>query len=355
MTPPAQSEIASVSTSSPVLQLAALLQGSGISRLDQTAWIRVTGEDRVRWLNGMVTNSIQDLKTGEGNYNFLLSVQGRIQADATIFAEPDALIMETAASQVPGLMTLLDRFIIMDDVELADATGSQSGILIAGPKAASLLARTRLDVEDLGILQKRTVSWNDAQISVLHLDSPLIPRFELWTDANTASKLLEALLKAGAVFCETQSLEWLRILEGTPRYGTDIRDRELPQETGQTRALHFSKGCYLGQEIVERIRSRGNVHRTFVGFRLDGELPAAGSLLETDGKQVGELTTVAAVPLPTDGNVVQLALGYIRRETLDRGSPLHYAGGVAVPVSLPFSAAAPSALQSASESSERRV
>jgi folate-binding protein YgfZ len=355
MTPPAQSEIASVSTSSSVLQLAALLQRAGISRLDQTAWIRVTGEDRVRWLNGMVTNSIQELKNGEGNYNFLLSVQGRIQADATIFAEPDALLMETAASQVPGLMTLLDRFIIMDDVELADATDSQSGLLIAGPKAASLLARTGLDVEDLGILQKRTVPWNDAQISVLHLDSPLIPRFELWANANTASKLLEALQEAGAVFCETQSLEWLRILEGTPRFGTDIRDRELPQETGQTRALHFSKGCYLGQEIVERIRSRGNVHRTFRGFRLDGALPVAGALLEVDGKQVGELTTVAAVPLPTDGTVVQLALGYVRREALDRGSTLHYAGGVAVPVSLPFLPAAPSALQAASESSERRV
>jgi hypothetical protein len=97
------------------------------------------------------------------------------------------------------------------------------------------------------------------------------------------------------------------------------------------------------------------VHRTFRGFRLDGALPVAGALLEVDGKQVGELTTVAAVPLPTDGTVVQLALGYVRREALDRGSTLHYAGGVAVPVSLPFLPAAPSALQAASESSERRV
>jgi folate-binding protein YgfZ len=261
--------------------------------------------------------------------------------------------METAASQVPGLITLLDHFIIMDDVELADATGSQSGLLVAGPKAASLLARIGLNVEDLGILQKRTMPWNAAQISVLHLDSPLIPRFELWADADTAPKLFEALQSAGAVFCETQSLEWLRILEGTPLYATDIRDRELPQETGQTRALHFSKGCYLGQEIVERIRSRGNVHRTFSAFRLDGELPAAGALLEADNKQVGELTSVAAIPFPADGKIVQLALGYIRREALDRGLPLHYAGGVAVPVSLPFSTAASSAPRPTSESPER--
>jgi folate-binding protein YgfZ len=354
MTPPAQSEIVAASASNSAAQLAALLHGVGLSRLDHMGWIRVTGEDRVRWLNGMVTNSIQQLKDGEGNYNFLLSVQGRIQADATIFAEPDALVMETAASQVPALMTLLDRFIIMDDVELADATGSQSGLLIAGPKAASLLAQTGLNVEGLDVLQKRTLPWSATPISVLHTESPLIPRFELWADANTTSKLLDALQNAGAVFCETQSLEWLRILEGTPLYGADIRDRDLPQETGQTRALHFSKGCYLGQEIVERIRSRGNVHRTFSAFRLDGELPVAGAPLETDGKQVGELTSVAAVPLPNNGGaVIQLGLGYIRREALDRGSPLHYAGGAAVPISLPFSAAAPSAPQSASESPER--
>ena len=354
MTPPAQSEIATASTSSSAAQLAALLQGTGVSRLDHIGWIRVTGEDRVRWLNGMVTNSVQELKDGEGNYNFLLSVQGRIQGDATIFAEPDALLMETAASQVPGLMTLLDHYIIMDDVELADTTGSQSGLLIAGPGAVSLLTQIGLNVEGLGALEKRTMPWNAAQISVFHTESPLVPRFELWADADTTPKLFEALQSAGAVFYGAQSLEWLRILEGTPLYGTDIRDRELPQETGQTRALHFSKGCYLGQEIVERIRSRGNVHRTFSAFRLDGELPVAGAPLEADGKQVGELTSVAAIPLPKgDGTVIQLSLGYIRREALDRGSTLHYAGGVAVPVSLPFSAAAPSALQSASESSER--
>src|SRR5882757_571844 len=349
MTPPAQSEIATASTSSAAPQLAALLQGTGISQLDQTGWIRVTGEDRVRWLNGMVTNSIQQLQDGEGNYNFLLSVQGRIQGDATIFAEPDALLMETAASQVKVLMPLLDRFIIMDDVELADATGFQSGLLVAGPKAASLLVRIGLNVEGLGILQKRTMPWNTTQVGVLHVESPLIPRFELWADADITPKLFEALQNAGAVLCAAQSLEWLRILEGTPLYGTDIRDRELHQETGQTRALHFAKGCYLGQEIVERIRSRGNVHRIFSAFRLDGELPLAGATLEADNKPVGELTSVAAIPLPADGGSnLQLALGYIRREALDRNLPLHYVGGIAVPVTLPFSAAAPSVPQSAS-------
>jgi folate-binding protein YgfZ len=346
MTPPAQSEI----SVSPAAQLAALLQEAGISRLDHTGWIRVTGEDRVRWLNGMVTNSIQQLQDGEGNYNFLLSVQGRIQGDATIFAQSDALLMETAASQLPGIMALLDRFIIMDDVELADATGSQSGLLVAGPKAALLLTKIGLDIQNLATLQRRTIVWESAPIAVLRNDSPLVPRFELWADPNTSSKLFEALQNAGAVVCDAQSLEWLRILEGTPLYGTDIRDRDLPQETGQTRALHFAKGCYLGQEIVERIRSRGNVHRIFSAFRLDGDIPVVGTALKDDNKPVGELTSVAAIPLPADGgSTLQLALGYIRREALDRSLTLHYAGGIAVPVALPFSGAAPSVSQSASE------
>jgi folate-binding protein YgfZ len=353
MTPPAQSEISPTSTSNS-RQLAALLHGAGISRLDQMGWIRVTGEDRVRWLNGMVTNSIQQLKDGEGNYNFLLSVQGRIQGDATIFAERDALLIETASSQVSTLMALLDRFIIMDDVELADATGSSAGLLIAGPRAASQLAQLGINVDCLGDIERRSISWNTSEINVIHAYSPLVPRYELWADADIATKLFEALQKAGAPSCEPQSLEWLRILEGTPLYGVDIRDRELPQETGQARALHFAKGCYLGQEIVERIRSRGNVHRAFSGFRLEGGLPAAGSPLETDSKQVGELTSVAAIPLPTDDcTIMNLGLGYIRREALDRGTPIHYPGGTAVQVSLPFFAAAPSVQRPASQSPER--
>jgi folate-binding protein YgfZ len=354
MTQPVQSDICIPATTSPPDQLAALLQGVGVAPLDHTGWIRVTGDDRVRWLNGMVTNATQQLKSGEGNYNFLLSVQGRIQGDATIFAEPDAQLLETAASQVPGLMSLLDRFIIMDDVELADVSDTQKGLSVVGPQAASLLAKIGLPTESLAALQRQPLAWSSTVVTVIHAYSPLVPRYELWTSEATAPQLFQAVLDANAVLCEPQSLEWLRMLEGTPLFGIDIRDRELPQETAQDRALHFSKGCYLGQEIVERIHSRGNVHRTFAGFRLDGELPAAGSKLEADGKEIGELTSVAAIPMPGGAaGTVQLALGYVRREALDRGSPLHYPGGIAAPVSFPSSSAETTQPRPASESSER--
>ncbi len=361
MTSTTQSAISASAMGKSALKLGALLQGAGVSPLRDMGWIRVTGEDRVRWLNGMVTNAVQSLKPGEGAYNFLLNVQGRIQGDGVIFAEEDALWIETDAAQVAGLMTMLDRFIIMDDVELADGSRERAGLLVAGPQAASLLEKIGFATGAPEPPSMRTVGWNGVDVSVMRAYGPLVARFELWMSAEggAAAKVSEALLSAGAVACEAESLEWLRMLEGTPRYGADIRDRELPQETGQTRALHFAKGCYLGQEIVERIRSRGNVHRTFGGFRLEGEMPAAGAVLEAEGKVVGELTSVAAVPLLEEslsgsgGAMVTLALGYVRREALERGLRLVYAGGVAVPVSLPFLSAAASGLRAASEPSER--
>lgn len=351
ISPLANPEISSLQTPDQALQLAALLDGAGLSRLDNVGWIRVTGEDRVRWLNGMVTNSVQDLQTGKGCYNFLLSVQGRIQGDGYIFAEPDALLLETVSEQVPGLMALLDRFIIMDDVELADKSADRAGISISGPKAAALLEDIGISVASLSEIEMQTTEWNSAYITAIHAYSPLVPRFELWASPETIEALHRALLKAGAVVCDLQSQEWLRLLEGTPRYGTDIRDRELPQETGQTRALHFAKGCYLGQEIVERIRSRGNVHRAFTAFRLERAVPAQGALLEAEGKQIGELTSVAAIPLPT--GTMQLGLGYVRREALERSLPLQYPGGTAVPIPRPFNTVEAPKSSSASESSER--
>jgi aminomethyltransferase len=332
-------------------QLAAALNDSGFAPLDETGWIRITGSDRVRWLNGMVTNSVQSLAPGQGCYNFVLNAQGRIQGDMNAFApanEPDTLLLQTARAQVPALLSHFDHFIIMDDVELADITGQRAGILLVGPEAASLLQRLKLNFPDEP-LAVESAEWNGSGVMVLRAHSPLVPRFELWAAQDVIVSIAAALAQA-APRLSGETLEYLRLLEGTPRYGSDIRNAEkahdLPQETAmsgsESPALHFSKGCYLGQEIVERIRSRGNVHRTLSGFELTGELPTAGTTLQAEGKNVGELTSVARVPLP--GRTVQLALGYIRRETLDRKLQLEYPGGTAVPVPLPYRAAVQAAI-----------
>lgn len=316
--------------------LAALRLGAGVVRLGIAAghdvpgsgWIAVTGEDRVRWLNGMVTNSVQALTPGEGAYSFLLSAQGRIQGDCTVWAEKDRLLLQTSTEQVAPMLALLDRFIIMDDVELQDLSGESRGLLIAGPHAVETLQGIGIPVRVSKLLKRQTALWRDHSVVLIHAYSPLVPRFEVWLpNASDVVELYGALQTAGAVACDAASLELLRIAEGIPRFGKDIRDRELPQETAQTRALHFNKGCYLGQEIVERIRSRGNVHRTLASFALHGATPEPGTALMADEKQVGELTSVATSEI--DGQ--RLALGFIRREALERGLTLTYAGGRAEP------------------------
>ena len=352
MTSTAHAPVDISSASKAGLQLTFLLQRAALCRLDTTGWIQVTGEDRVRWLNGMATNNVQQLAHGTGAYNFFLNAQGRIQGDGYIFAQPDALLIETQTSQIATLIPYLDHYIIMDDVELKDITGTWTGLSILGPESAELLSRAGLDIAELKPLELRETSWNGGKISVVHAYSPLVPRYEIWADAVAIDALFHALQSSGAALATPESLEALRILEGTPRYGTDIRDRDLPQETNQVRALHFAKGCYLGQEIVERIRSRGNVHRTFQAFRLQGELPTTGTVLEAAGKPAGELTSVAAIPI--DGKYLQLSLGYIRREALERNEPITYPDGTATPIAAPFRPDEANSSNQASESSERK-
>src|SRR5207253_1910917 len=135
---------------------------------------------------------------------------------------------------------------------------------------------------------------------------------ELWIAPSDAAATWQALVAAGAEPAGVEALELDRIARGEPRYGQDIRERELPQETGQQRALHFQKGCYIGQEIVERIRSRGAVHRQFSGFVFRDSLPAPGAKIEAAGKEVGEITSTAALPGNNGGR--RVGLGYMQPE-----------------------------------------
>ncbi len=143
-----------------------------------------------------------------------------------------------------------------------------------------------------------------------------------------------ALVAAGAAPAGSEALELFRLARGVPRYGVDLRERDLPQETGQQHALNFAKGCYVGQEIVERIHARGNVHRAFVGFEVDGDVPEPGTKVRAADKEVGEITSAARVPFP--GGDRTLALGYLRREVADPGTEVTIGEQSATVRALPF-------------------
>jgi folate-binding protein YgfZ len=160
-----------------------------------------------------------------------------------------------------------------------------------------------------------------------------VPRFELWFAPEHVLAVWETLQAAGATPCGLDAMEALRVLEATPLYGIDLNDRDLPQETAQARALNFSKGCYLGQEIVERIRSRGKVNRQFRQFTLQGAQPETPFELRSGDQAVGRVTSTAS--LATEGIPAILALGFIRLEVAERNAEITYEGGGATTLTTP--------------------
>ncbi len=312
-------------------ELTALVAGCGIYRPER-ALLSLTGRDRVRWLNGMVSNNIRDLAVASGVYAFILTPQGHIQADVYAFNRGESLLIETEKSQAETVLRIFRKYIIMDKVEIEDLTEKIAVLAVAGPKSADLLASAGLGNE-LAPLQLQEVNWNGVTATVVRGDNPSYTNYELWVPSEQADAAWKAWLQAGAVAVHAEALETFRILCGIPRIGQDTREKTLPQETGQERALNFTKGCYIGQEIVERIRARGAVHRTLVGFEIEGAAPAAGTKIQSEGKEVGELTSITAETLKDK----RLALGYLRREFL-AGTKTLTAGEAEVrPTTLPFS------------------
>ena len=242
--------------------------------------------------------------------------------------------MDTEQSQLKNVLQIFDHYIIMDDVEVADISGQSTSIGLAGPEARNVLVRAGLEVPPLEPLQIADLTSQDSNVTVTRRDNPSVESYELRMAPEKADSLRDALIKAGAAPVGTHAIELLRIASGVPQYGKDIRERDLPQETEQAQALHFSKGCYVGQEIVERIRSRGAVHRRFTGFSIEGELPSPGSKVFMQGKDIGEITSVAALPVAQ--GEFRAALGYIRREVGLPGTQVEIGNAEGVVNELPF-------------------
>jgi folate-binding protein YgfZ len=312
----------------------ALLQGSALFDLSWQAKLVLSGEDRVRWLNGMVTNNIRDLALGRGVYSFLLNAQGRNQGDLVAYNRGDYLLVTTDRAQAPAIAEIFERYIIMDDVEVADLGDKLGAVGIAGPKAREVLTTAGIDVSQLEAGQVIDMIWRVLGISVARSVQPQMDGYEIWVASENVDKVWDALVQAGAMPAGTDALELFRIARGVPRYGVDLRERDLAQETGQQHALNFSKGCYIGQEIVERIRARGNVHRAFVGFEVQGDAPQAGAKVRANDKEMGEITSAARLPFPSGERT--LALGYLRREVAAPGATVDIGGQSATVQTLPF-------------------
>jgi folate-binding protein YgfZ len=316
----------------PTKELSALRSGCGVFVLAWRAKITARGKDRVRWLHNMVTNNIRDLAPDRGNYNFVLNVQGRILGDLYIYNRGESLLLDTDSIQVEPILTAMKRYIIMDKVELTNSSEATMALGICGPKAEKILGAAGINAGGLEPLEIRNQTVDGISIALVRGPEQKPGWYEIWLEPANAQAVWKMLVSAGTQPVGAEAVETWRILHGVPRYGQDIRDRDLPQETEQTQALSFTKGCYIGQEIVERIRSRGQVHRKFTGFEFADGLPALGKF-ESEGRALAEITTAQRVS--TAAGEKKLGLGYIRRESA-AGSEVDLGGIKAKLVDLPF-------------------
>ena len=317
----------------------AVREAAGILDRSGRGFLAATGPDAARFLHGMVTNLVQELKPGEGNYSCHLNTQGHIIADFHLLAMPDHFLLETNFSLVEPLRASLEKYIIADDVELNDFRQKLSAISVQGPEAGKLLTAagaSSLPAAEYGH------AWTDlgkTPVLTVKLSETGEEGFRLIFVPDNAEKIWQALTARQTEIpwkpAGHAALNVLRTEAGIPWYGAELTEQTLlPEARLEQRAINYDKGCYLGQEIIERIRSRGNVNRLLCGFFLEADtLPTPGTKLHKDDKDVGWITT--AVHSHTLGR--NMALGYLRRKHTQPGTNLSLAGGGNAEVTpLPF-------------------
>src|ERR1039457_497574 len=267
----------------------ALRQGAAWLDLDGRGRIVARGRDRARLLHSITSNEVKKMVPGDSCYAFLLNPQGRIQADLQLLCLADHFLIDTEPELREKVHQLIRRYIIADQVELEDVTERTASIGVEGPAAPSL--------------HLPPGEYTTAPFTVTGQ-----PGYRVYCAAEANAELVRQLEAVGAVEASAADARLVRMENGKPRYGEDIRDTSLPQETQQMQAVSFNKGCYLGQEIVERIRALGQVHKKLVRLEIDGSEPMApGAKLLVDGQEA-EITS--SVYSPHFGKVI--ALAYVR-------------------------------------------
>ena len=301
------------------------------------AQFAVKGDDRARFLHRIVSQDIKSLSPGQGAYATLLNAQGHILADCRVYCTPDNFLIDTDADLRDKTMQALARYIIGDRVQLEVV--QMFALAIQGPKSHAFLEEAlHADLPQLQEYGHAIATFSGKPVRVVRASSTGEEGYELWIETKDSAGTWEAIVAHASINrvlpCGTEALESLRIEAGIPRYGPDMGEDTLPLEAGLLNALSFNKGCYVGQEIVERARSRGHVNWKLSGLFIEAAaIPAAGDKLFSAGKEIGEVTSACASP--TLERII--ALAYLRREVAEPGAKLALASGANAEVtSLPF-------------------
>jgi folate-binding protein YgfZ len=298
------------------------------------AYLGFTGPDRVRYLNAILTNDIKGLRTGQGIVSLLLNPQGHILAEVETYAFADRLFCVSYAMIRERLIGWLDKYIIMDDVTLTDETARYGTLALEGPKAATIVQElSGINVTKFEDLSSREAAVGSLPCRIVKRSPGGVPGAEFVTETANLPALWQLLWRAarknGGGPMGYTALSGLRLAQGVPWFGYDFGEKQIPHEAGlQNSHISYTKGCYTGQEIVERVRSRGQVNRQRVRLTFSGDaVPELEALLTLDDKEVGYVTRAATA---WDSNAPRvIGMGYARKEASAAGTVLNWAGGTA--------------------------
>jgi folate-binding protein YgfZ len=318
-------------------------EGVGLFDMAHRGLLEVRGADRVRWLDGMISGDVEALERaapGAGCYAVLLTNRGAIIADLHVARFEERYLLESLRSEMPRIVETLERYVIADDVVLTDRSAEFASLGLEGPSASAVLEMaTNGQIADLEPEQwaESTIGGRDVLVAGFGFSGECGFQIRMKPgDRETVEEALAAAAKGdegdGLVRGDFEALEILRIEAGLPALGSELDEGVLPPEARLERAISTSKGCYVGQEIVARLRARGQVNHLLVGLRLESPtLPMADTKLMAEGRVTGEVTSVALSP--TEGPI---ALGFVRREHAETGTQIEFEGGRASIAALPF-------------------
>jgi len=310
------------------IEYRALRESAGILDLSFRSRVCLTGADRIRFLHGQVTNDVKRLGVGQGCYSALTTAKGKIQSDLNIFCLQDELLLDFE----PGLTALvterLEKYIVADDVQVVEVTPHYGLFSVQGPKAEAIIRALGLFPE-IPMNPLASVKISDPTLGEVYLTNHSrlgSNGFDLFVPfaalEAVADKLIAAAKSFGGGVCGWSAFEVARVEAGVPRFGVDMDETNIASECGiEARAISYNKGCYIGQEVLNRIHSIGHVNRELRGLRLAAELkalPVRGDKLFLGDKEVGHVTSAVFSPELAGG----IALGYVRREANGNGTEL---------------------------------
>ena len=292
--------------------------GAGVIDLSSRGRLLVSGSEAVMFLNGLITNDMKTLAVNSWMPAVFPNVQGRLLAEVRIIHREDGFLIDTENATFETVAKLLERFTLAGDFRVTNVKSETAMLSVQGNNAAKVILRTLGEtvISPQGVVSAEME--NGTTVTIIRVTHTGEDGFDLFVNANEAQALHDSLTKAGAQSVGLDALEILRIEAGIPRYGIDMDETNVVTETNLDHAVSFTKGCYIGQEIIARIKYRGHVAKKLTGliFESQVELESGARVLSSDDKEIGRVTSLTFSPRLKR----TIALGYVKYDYLEPGT-----------------------------------